>query len=61
MERVQILTKLLHIAAWIFAAIALISLFLNRNQRSIIHKHVRLVAIVLLTISAGTLLLHLLT
>ena len=57
----QILTKLLHIAAWIFAAIAIVSLFFNRNQRLALHYYVRIIAIVLLTVSTGALLLHLFT
>ena len=55
------LTKLLHIAAWIFAAIAIVSLFFNRNQRLVLHYYVRIIAIVLLTVSTGALLLHLFT
>jgi hypothetical protein len=58
---VQILTKLLHIAAWVFAAIAIVSLFFNRNQRFALHYYVRIFAIVLLTVSTGALLLHLFT
>ena len=61
MERVQILTKLLHIAAWVFAVIAIVSLFFNRNQRLVLHYYVRIIAIVLLTVSTGALLLHLFT
>ena len=57
----QILTKLLHIAAWVFAAIAIVSLFFNRNQRLVLHYYVRIIAIVLLTVSTGALLLHLFT
>ena len=57
----QILTKLLHIAAWVFAVIAIVSLFFNRNQRLVLHYYVRIVAIVLLTVSTGALLLHLFT
>ena len=57
----QILTKLLHIAAWDFAVIAIVSLFFNRNQRLVLHYYVRIIAIVLLTVSTGALLLHLFT
>ena len=57
----QILTKLLHIAAWVFAAIAIVSLFFNQNQRLVLHYYVRIIAIVLLTVSTGALLLHLFT
>jgi hypothetical protein len=60
-KRVQILTKLLHIAAWVFAVIAIVSLFFNRNQRLVLHYYVRIIAIVLLTVSTGALLLHLFT
>ncbi len=57
----QILTKLLHIAAWVFAVIAIVSLFFNRNQRLVLHYYVRIIAIALLTVSTGALLLHLFT
>ena len=55
------LTKLLHIAAWVFAVIAIVSLFFNRNQRLVLHYYVRIIAIVLLTVSTVALLLHLFT